>query len=66
MRERVRDARVDLDLTQAKLAEQAGVSTVTIVRAERGDPISPLAQARIARALGFPRKQLFEPAEEAV
>jgi len=52
-------ARAQLDLTQQTLAQEAGVDLSTIVRAEKGLKLSPLSQARIARALGRLVEELF-------
>jgi transcriptional regulator with XRE-family HTH domain len=61
----LRDARVSRDLTQDQLAELSGVSVATIIRAEKGRPLTPLNEARLARALKRSRKVLF-PEQEAV
>jgi transcriptional regulator with XRE-family HTH domain len=61
----LQDARVDADLTMSQLAQRAGVALDTISRAEKGMTLSPLTQARIARALGRDRRELFPEPEEA-
>ena len=65
MQTRLRDARIARDLTQEQLALESGVSVATIMRGEAGRPVSPLNQAKLARALGKRRQTLFpEPIEE--
>jgi putative transcriptional regulator len=61
-RNRVRAARRELDLTQAALAEQVGVSRQTIVAIENGGyaPSVYLALA-LSDALGEPVESLFRP-----
>jgi DNA-binding XRE family transcriptional regulator len=50
--------------TQEQVAEKAGVTVWTIVRAEAGKPVSVLSAERIARALGARVKDLQrEPTE---
>jgi DNA-binding XRE family transcriptional regulator len=46
-------------MTQTQLARAAGVSRVSIQRAEHGLPMSRIVQVAIARALGKTRKDLF-------
>jgi len=46
---RLRDARA---LTQEELAERAGVSRTTVMRAERGQDIRQSSVRKLARALG--------------
>lgn len=55
----VRAARLRDDLTQAQLAERAGLDRATIIRAEAGKHISYISQARIARALLVDVEELF-------
>jgi putative transcriptional regulator len=64
MRNRLRAFRVSRELTQAALAERAGVSRQTIVSIERGhfDPSLPLA-FRLAGLFGVAIEDLFIPAE---
>jgi len=50
--------------TQSQLAKRAGVSVATIIRAEDGQTISLISQARLATALGEPLDDLF-PSQEA-
>lgn len=49
---RIRDYRIRMEMTQAELAEQSGVSMGTIVRIERGDAVSVLLFISILRTLG--------------
>lgn len=60
----LRTKRVERDWTQIRLARIAGVNPSTVARAERGVRISPLAQGRIARALGLERFDVFPNGEE--
>ena len=56
----MRRARKKQGLTQAELAEKAGVSTMTIRRYESGDRKPRLEEAlKISRALGLALKDLF-------
>lgn len=50
--------------TQRRLADEAGVSSATIIRAEHGEAISMISQARIAAALGSTIDELF-PEDDA-
>jgi len=50
--------------TQSELAKRAGVSVATVIRAEDGQSISLISQARLATALGAPLDDLF-PVQEA-
>ena len=65
MKNRVRECRQGLGLTQEQLAEQAGVSRQTIISIEgdRYDPSLPLA-LRLARLLGQRIEDLFIDEEE--
>ena len=65
MKNRVRECRQGLGLTQEQLAEQAGVSRQTIISIEGGryDPSLPLA-LRLARLLGQRVEDLFIDEEE--
>lgn len=45
--------------TKQDLAREAGVSTQTIRKAERGQEVSEVSQARIAKALGVDVRSLF-------
>ncbi|HPE89050.1 MAG: helix-turn-helix transcriptional regulator [Spirochaetaceae bacterium] len=65
MKNRVRECRQGLGLTQEQLAEQAGVSRQTIISIEGGryDPSLPLA-LRLARLLGQRIEDLFIDEEE--
>ena len=51
-------------LSQAELAQAAGVSRVTIVRAEAGEETYPRTARRIASALGCRPSDLMEPHDE--
>ncbi|WP_327413706.1 helix-turn-helix transcriptional regulator [Streptomyces sp. NBC_01233] len=57
---RIRDARLQADLTQEKLAELAGVDRTTVQNAESGkvDPKFSLL-LRLARALRLPARDLM-------
>ncbi|MEU7066868.1 helix-turn-helix transcriptional regulator [Streptomyces sp. NPDC046161] len=57
---RIRDARLQADLTQEKLAEIAGVDRRSVQNAEAGsvDPKFSLL-LRLARALGLPPRDLM-------
>ncbi|MFJ3201045.1 helix-turn-helix transcriptional regulator [Streptomyces sp. NPDC086989] len=57
---RIRDARLQADLTQEKLAELAGVDRTTVQNAESGkvDPKFSLI-LRLARALHLPVRDLM-------
>jgi putative transcriptional regulator len=61
----VRDARRALDLTQAELADQVGVSRQTIVAVENGGyaPSVYLALA-LGDTLGMSVERLFRPTDE--
>ncbi len=60
----MRRARKKQGLTQAELAEKAGVSTMTIRRYESGDRQPRLEEAlKISRALGLALKDLFSGLE---
>ena len=45
--------------TKKQLADKARVSQQTILKAERGESISEVSQARIAKALGISVRKLF-------
>ena len=62
MRNRVRQLRLDRDLSQAALADLLGVSRQTVNAIETGkyDPSLPLAFA-IARAFGKRIEDIFDP-----
>lgn len=51
--ERLSRARLNRNLTQAELAEEAGVSKRTIERAEKGESVQLTSFIRILRALGL-------------
>lgn len=51
--------------TQSQLAKRAGVSVATVIRAEDGQTVSLISQARLATALGMSLDELFPVAEEA-
>lgn len=57
---RIRDARIQANLTQEALAERVGVERRTIVRIELGITSPPLDRIlAIARALGVPSGSLM-------
>jgi putative transcriptional regulator len=60
LRNRIKDARADLDLTQAELAERVGVTRKTVNTVENGvfTPSATLA-IKLAEALGVTVEQLF-------
>jgi putative transcriptional regulator len=64
VRNRVREQRSEVGLTQADLAAALGVSRQTVISIENGRylPSLPLA-FRIARLFAVPLEQLFEPNE---
>ena len=64
MKNRVREERTGVGLTQADLAAALGVSRQTVISIENGRylPSLPLA-FRIARLFGVPLEQLFEPTD---
>lgn len=70
LRNRVRELRGGRGLTQAELAERAGVTRQTIIAIERGGYVPSVALAlTLARALAAPVERLFwfqEAKEEAV
>lgn len=65
MRNRLKVLRAERGLSQAALADLAGVSRQTINAVETGryDPSLPLA-FRLARIFGAPIEGLFEPEKE--
>ncbi len=67
MRNRVRERRVELGLTQAEVAAALGVSRQTVISIENGRylPSLPLA-FRLSRLFGVPIEQIFEPEAEEV
>ena len=61
---RLRDLRLRAALTQAELAERAGVARTTVVRLEAGDPnVLPTTLRRLARALRVKPTALWEDQE---
>lgn len=58
---RLRDLRLRAAMTQAELAERAGVARTTIVRLEQGDPnVLPTTLRKLARALRVRPTDLWE------
>jgi putative transcriptional regulator len=51
--ERISRTRLERNITQAELGEQAGLGVATIQRLERGDPVSLITLIRVLRALGL-------------
>ncbi|MGZ6308874.1 MAG: helix-turn-helix domain-containing protein [Ktedonobacterales bacterium] len=49
----LRDWRATYGLTQAQLAERAGVTRGTILRAESGGAVNALTLGKLAKALGM-------------
>jgi putative transcriptional regulator len=64
MRNRLRVLRAERDWSQARLADELGVSRQTINAIENGkyDPSLPLA-FKMARLFGIPIEEIFEPEE---
>jgi len=63
--ERLARRRLRLDLTQAELAERAGVSRPTVQRIEAGESAQMTSLIRILRVLGLLRHlDLLAPADE--
>ena len=60
---RLREFRMWAALSQEDLALRAGVSRVTIARAEQGMPIRPSNVRKIARALRVSPRELQQPSE---
>jgi len=59
--ERLQELRIRAALTQAELAERAGLSRTTIVRLEQGDPnVLPSTLRKLARALKVKPVELWE------
>jgi transcriptional regulator with XRE-family HTH domain len=51
-------------LTLAEVSDLTGYSEAMLSRAERGERvISPMGKVRVARCLGVPLRDLFEPEE---
>lgn len=48
----LKEARLELDLTQNIVAKRAGIDRTTLIKAERGDSINLLSLIQILRALG--------------
>jgi putative transcriptional regulator len=67
MRNRVREQRSHLGLTQAEVATALGVSRQTVISIESGRylPSLPLA-FRIARLFDLPIEQIFDPNDQEV
>ncbi len=67
MKNRVRERRVELGLTQAEVATALGVSRQTVISIENGRylPSLPLA-FRLSRLFGVPIERIFEPEAEEV
>ncbi|MET9467820.1 helix-turn-helix transcriptional regulator [Streptomyces sp. NPDC006544] len=57
---RIRDARLQADLTQEKLAELAGIDRTTLQKTEAGKTDPKFSQIlRLARALRLPARDLL-------
>ena len=65
MKNRLKVLRAGLDWSQARLAEELGVSRQTVNAIETGkyDPSLPLA-FKLARLFELPIEELFEPGED--
>lgn len=58
---RLRELRMEAALSQADLAEQAGVARTTIIRLEAGDPnVLPSTLRKLARALHVRPRELWD------
>ena len=64
--ERLKSLRVELALTQAELAEKAGVNTATVARLERNEtePHMPTVR-KLAQALGVEPRALTKGGDDA-
>jgi len=51
--ERITQRRIELDLSQAKLAEQAGIAKRTVERIEAGGSTQTISMIRVFRVLGL-------------
>lgn len=51
--ERITRRRIELDLSQAKLAEQAGIAKRTVERIEAGGSTQTISMIRVFRVLGL-------------
>jgi transcriptional regulator with XRE-family HTH domain len=61
---RLRQIRERAALTQAELASKAGVTRVSVLRIEGGQPARPSTTRRLARALGVKPSELMDAEEE--
>jgi transcriptional regulator with XRE-family HTH domain len=62
---RLQRQRLDRNLTQARLAREAGVSTPTVQRLEAGESVQLVSLLRVLRALGLlAQAELLVPAPE--
>jgi DNA-binding XRE family transcriptional regulator len=59
---RLKALRVERALSQRALAQKAGVTQVTIVRAERGCDVQPGTHGKLAAALGVRPRDLMDGA----
>ena len=58
---RLRDLRMRAAMTQADLAERAGIARTTVIRLEAGDPnVNPSTLRKLARALRVKPAELWE------
>jgi transcriptional regulator with XRE-family HTH domain len=59
---RFRRWRLANELTLAEVADLVGISVAMVSRVERGERVlAPLTKVRVARRLGVPLRELFEP-----
>lgn len=58
MLQRLRTIRQDQALSQRELAQRAGVTQTTIVKAEQGGDVRPTTHRRLAEALGVHPREL--------
>lgn len=63
---RLRQWRLDQDLTLEEVSALTGLSTAMLSRVERGQrQLAPLTKVQVSRRLGVPLRELFEAEEPA-
>jgi transcriptional regulator with XRE-family HTH domain len=60
MRKRIKIKRIEQNITQAQLAERAGIGESTMCGVERGESCSTATLEKIARALGCSVAEIVE------